>query len=59
MRLRSADIDRLQRLTEGLSAAAGRPLHRTDVLRGLLLLGERSDRRKLLDAIKDALFEMP
>jgi hypothetical protein len=56
-KLRPSDIVRLQRLTEELSEAAGRPLARTDVLRGMLLHAERTDRRKMLDAIKDALFE--
>jgi hypothetical protein len=56
-KLRPSDIARLQRLTEELSEAAGRPLARTDVLRGMLLHAERTDRRKMLDAIKDALFE--
>ncbi len=56
-KLRPNDIVRLQRLTEELSEAAGRPLARTDVLRGMLLHAERTDRRKMLDAIKDALFE--
>jgi hypothetical protein len=56
-KLRPGDIIRLQRLTENLSETLGRPLARTDVLRGLLLHAERIDRRKVLDAIKDAMFE--
>ena len=56
-RLGASDIERLRRLSERLGEEVGRPLTDTDILKGLLLLGEKSDARKLLTAIKDAVFE--
>ena len=56
-RLGPVHLERLRRLTERLSEEAGRPLSETDVLKGLLLLGEKSDAKKLLVSVKDAVFE--
>ena len=56
-RLGINDIDRLRRLSQKLGEEAGRPINDTDTLKGLLLLGEKTDVRELLDAIKDAVFE--
>jgi hypothetical protein len=56
-RLSAADIIRLQRLSAELSAEAGRPITQIDVLKGLLKLGEGTDKRKLLAHVKDAYFE--
>ena len=56
-RLSPADIARLQRLSTVLSAEAGRPITQIDVLKGLLRLGEGTDKRRLLNHIKDAFFE--
>jgi hypothetical protein len=56
-RLDGIDIDRLQRLTTKVSQEAGRPISRGDLLKGLLLMGDKSDAKRLLSAIKDAAFE--
>jgi hypothetical protein len=56
-RLSPGHVDRLQRLVERLSEAAGRPMSETDTIKGVLLLGERTDVKKLLAAVKDAVFE--
>ncbi|MCB1781669.1 MAG: hypothetical protein KDJ34_16590 [Candidatus Competibacteraceae bacterium] len=53
------DIERLRALSERLGEAAGRRVTDVDILRGLLLLGEKADSKKLLSAIKDALFPDP
>lgn len=56
-RLTPADIARLRTTMARVSDAAGRPISETDLVKGLLLLGERTDAKKLLSAIKDAVFE--
>ena len=56
-RLDGIDLDRLQRLTTKVSQEAGRPISRGDLLKGLLLMGDKSDAKRLLSAIKDAAFE--
>ena len=50
-------LERLRRLSERLSEAAGRPISETEAFKGLLLLGEKTDARKLLASVKDAVFE--
>jgi hypothetical protein len=44
-------------LSERLSDEAGRPISETEVLKGLLLFGEKGDAKKLLLSVKDAVFE--
>jgi hypothetical protein len=56
-RLGPVHLDRLRRVAERLSEAAGRPISETETLKGLLLLGEKTDARKLLATVKDAVFE--
>jgi hypothetical protein len=56
-RLSAGHIDRFRRVSERLSEVAGRPISDTDLLKGLLLLGERVEAKKLLAAVKDAVFE--
>jgi hypothetical protein len=56
-RLGAADIERLRRLSERLGETAGRPISETEAIKGLLLLGEKTDARKLLALVKDAVFE--
>jgi|SRR5919108_2082236 hypothetical protein len=56
-RLGTADIERLHRLSERLSEVAGRPISDTEAIKGLLLLGEKTDAKKLLALVKDAVFE--
>src|SRR4051794_874726 len=52
-RLTPTDIARLRNTTARVSDAARRPLSETDIIRGLLLLGEKTDTKKILSAIKD------
>ena len=56
-RLGPVHLERLRRLSEHLSDAAGRPISETEVLKGLLLFGEKADAKKLLLSVKDAVFE--
>ena len=56
-RLTPADLSRLRSTTARVSETAGRPISETDLIKGLLRIGERTDARKLLAAIKDAVFE--
>lgn len=56
-RLTPTDIARLRSTTARVSDAAGRPISETDLVKGLLLLGEKTDAKKILSAIKDAVFE--
>lgn len=56
-RLGAVEIERLHRLSERLGEAAGRPIAETEAIKGLLLLGEKTDSKKLLGFVKDAVFE--
>jgi hypothetical protein len=56
-RLGPVHLERLRRLSERLSDEAGRPISETEVLKGLLLFGEKADAKKLLLSVKDAVFE--
>lgn len=56
-RLTPTDIARLRNALARVSETAGRPISETDLIKGLLLIGEKTDARKLLAAIKDAVFE--
>jgi hypothetical protein len=56
-RLSAVEIDRLRRLSERLGEEAGRPISETEAIKGLLLLGEKTDSKKLLGFVKDAVFE--
>lgn len=56
-RLGAVDIERLRRLCERLGQEAGRPISETEAIKGVLLLGEKTDPKKVLAAIKDAVFE--
>jgi hypothetical protein len=51
------DIERLHRSSERLGEAAGRPISETEAMKGLLLLGEKTDPKKLVALVKDAVFE--
>jgi hypothetical protein len=55
-RLGTVDIERLQRLCGRLSEEARRPISETEAIKGLLL-GEKTDTKKLLALVKDAVFE--
>lgn len=56
-RLGTVDIERLRRLSERLGQEVGRPISETEAIKGLLLLGEKTDAKKLLALVKDAVFE--
>ncbi len=56
-RLGPVHLERLRHLSERLSDEAGRPISETEVLKGLLLFGEKADAKKLLLSVKDAVFE--
>ena len=46
-RLGPVHLERLRHLSERLSDEAGRPISETEVLKGLLLFGEKADAKKL------------
>ena len=56
-RLGAVHTDRLRKLSERMSEEAGRPVSETEIVKGLLLLGEKTAAKKLLTAVKDAVFE--
>ncbi len=56
-RFESADHARIQQLATRVSDEAGRKVGRSDLLRGLILLGEKTDVKRMLTMIKDAKFE--
>jgi hypothetical protein len=56
-RLGAVEIARLHRLSARLGEAAGRPIAETEAIKGLLLRGEHTDRKKLLGCVQDAVFE--
>ncbi|MGE3539331.1 MAG: hypothetical protein AB7N91_18105 [Candidatus Tectimicrobiota bacterium] len=56
-RLGAVHLERLRNISERLSEEAGRPISETEIIKGLLLLGEKTDTKKLLLAVKDAVFE--
>ena len=56
-RLGAVHIERLRRLSERLSEEVGRPVSETEIVKGLILLGEKTAAKKLLTAVKDAVFE--
>lgn len=56
-RFEPADHARIQQLAIRVSEEAGRKVGRSDLLRGLILLGEKTDIRRMLTMIKDAKFE--
>jgi hypothetical protein len=56
-RLAPVHLERLRRLAERLSEEAGRPISDTDALKGLLLVGEKIEAKRLLTSVKDAVFE--
>jgi|SRR5438067_2337621 hypothetical protein len=57
VRLSGTEESRLQRLITRVSEAAGRPISEADLMRGLLMLGDKADARTLVNAVKDARFD--
>ncbi|TCZ55816.1 hypothetical protein [Roseicella aquatilis] len=58
VRLSGTEESRLQRLVARVSEEAGRPIKDSDLLRGLLVLGEKADARALVDAVRHARSDM-
>ena len=57
VRLSGTEESRLQRLVHRISEEAGRPVKEADILRGLLVLGDKADASQLLDAVRQAAFD--
>src|SRR3954452_5915999 len=57
VRLSGTEESRLQRLITRVSEEAGRPISEADLMRGLLMLGDKADARTLVNAVKDARFD--
>lgn len=57
VRLSGTEESRLQRLIAKVSEEAGRPISEADLMRGLLILGDRTDAKTLVSAVKDARFD--
>jgi hypothetical protein len=55
--LGTVNIERLWRYSEHLGQEAGRQIIETEAIKGVLLLGEKTDDKKLLALVKDAVFE--
>lgn len=54
-RLRPSDLERLSKIVEAVNElSTGRRVTETDVLRGLIVIGEKTTPKQLIDAIKDA-----
>src|SRR3954447_10184547 len=57
VRLSGTEENRLQRLITRASEEARRPISEADLLRGLLVLGDKADARTLVDAVRHARFD--
>ncbi len=57
VRLSGTEESRLQRLITKVSEEAGRPISEADLMRGLLMLGDKTEARTLVNAVKDARFD--
>jgi hypothetical protein len=58
VRLSGTEESRLQRLIARASEEAGRPVSEADLIRGLLVLGDKADACILVDAIRHARFDV-
>ncbi len=57
VRLSGTEESRLQRLVERITEEAGRPVKEADIMRGLLVLGEKAEAVQLLEAVRRAAFD--
>ena len=57
VRLSGTEENRLQRLITRVSEEAGRPISEADLMRGLLVLGDKTEARVLVDAVRHARFD--
>src|SRR4051794_8696954 len=58
VRLSGTEESRLQRLITRVSEEAGRPISEADLMRGLLVLGDKAESRALVDAVRHARSDM-
>src|SRR4051794_30222541 len=58
VRLSGTEEGRLQRLITRVSEEAGRPISEADLIRGLLVLGDKAESRALVDAVRHARSDM-
>ena len=57
VRLSGTEESRLQRLITRVSEEAGRPISEADLMRGLLVLGDKAESKALVDAVRHARFD--
>jgi hypothetical protein len=57
VRLSGTEESRLQRLITKVSEEAGRPISEADLMRGLLVLGDKTEAKALVDAVRYARFD--
>ena len=57
VRLSGTEESRLQRLIRKVSEEAGRPISEADLMRGLLVLGDKTEAKALVDAVRHARFD--
>src|SRR5215218_8900996 len=57
VRLSGTEESRLQRLITRVSEEAGRTISEADLMRGLLVLGDKADTRALVEAVRHARFD--
>jgi hypothetical protein len=57
VRLSGTEESRLQRLITKVSEEAGRPISEADLMRGLLVLGDKADASALVEAVRHARFD--
>lgn len=58
VRLSGTEESRLQRLITRVTEEAGRPISEADLMRGLLVLGDKVDAATLVKAVRDARADM-
>jgi hypothetical protein len=57
VRLSGTEESRLHRLITRVSEEAGRPISEADLMRGLLVLGDKTEAKALVDAVRYARFD--
>ena len=55
--LSGTEESRLHRLITRVSEEAGRPISEADLMRGLLVLGDKTEAKALVDAVRYARFD--
>lgn len=58
VRFSGTEESRLQRLISRVSEEAGRPISEADLIRGLLVLGDKAEVQVLVDAVRHARSDM-